>query len=316
MSFFKKIWKATHPGLSKAYPFQSGPVKKAAPWVGAAIAAYFGYPYALAALGSGGGAAAAGAAGGIDTATAAGALGGAGAAGTAMSTTVTGSSPSWLSSYGGLLSGGLSGAGQLATNSANAKMAQQQMDFQQQMSSTAYQRAVQDMQAAGLNPMLAYSQGGASTPGGSTASMNNALGEGVASALQGRQTIANTENIIATTQRTDEETELTRARARGEQLENILRIAREPQIHAETHGSTASAQQAEETTRRIKALLPHEISQLKSQSRLTGLEADKASVMKGLYELVGPDLISTAKGAYQGAKRLIPKLGYDERRGY
>lgn len=49
---------------------------------------------------------------------------------------------------------------------SNEQTAQKQMDFQKEMSSTAYQRATQDMRQAGINPMLAFSQGGASTPSG------------------------------------------------------------------------------------------------------------------------------------------------------
>lgn len=55
-------------------------------------------------------------------------------------------------------------------NEFNAQQAQLNRDFQAEMSNTAYQRGVADMQAAGLNPALMYGNGSAaSTPTGANA---------------------------------------------------------------------------------------------------------------------------------------------------
>lgn len=63
--------------------------------------------------------------------------------------------------------------GQQSANKQNMELMEKQMRFQRHMSNTSYRRAVDDMIKAGLNPMLAYSQGGASTPSGSLANVES-----------------------------------------------------------------------------------------------------------------------------------------------
>lgn len=96
----------------------------------------------------------------------------------------------WLLPAGlGILGAGAGLIGGSRANSANQKMAREQMKFQEYMSNTSAQRAVRDYKAAGLNPALAYDRG-ASSPGGASATMGNtikdATEQGVSSAMSAR----------------------------------------------------------------------------------------------------------------------------------
>lgn len=93
-----------------------------------------------------------------------------------------------IGAVGSLLGGVMGSSGQRDANRKNLQIAREQMKFQREMSNTAYQRGVKDLEAAGLNPMLAIrGADAASTPQGASATMENEnaeLGRGVASAAQ------------------------------------------------------------------------------------------------------------------------------------
>ena len=101
-----------------------------------------------------------------------------------------------------LIGGGLSFLGGLSANKTSKKVAREQMAFQERMSNTAYQRSMADMRTAGLNPLLAYQKGGASTPSGAQPNIRNPLegaNQAASNYITAKMAKANINNVNATT---------------------------------------------------------------------------------------------------------------------
>jgi hypothetical protein len=98
---------------------------------------------------------------------------------------------------------------QKKTNKMQMSLAQRQMDFQERMSNTAHQRAIDDLRAAGLNPILAAAKP-ASSPGGAMANIKDPAASAAAARaltqnlkeqnelLKAQQTAASASALLAT----------------------------------------------------------------------------------------------------------------------
>lgn len=132
-----------------------------------------------------------------------------------------------LIAAGASIGSALIGAGgQSMANAANARMAQKQMDFQERMRSTQYQTTVKDLREAGLNPALAYEKGGAGTPSGATAQMQNTVGNvanSAAAAVETYNSIRRTEAELAVMEEQRKKTGIEAATLAGLQMPTTLR---------------------------------------------------------------------------------------------
>lgn len=143
-------------------------------------------------------------------------------------------------------------------------------NFQSDMYGSRYQRTVQDLMAAGLNPMLAYQQGGGSAPGGSQAPQGSGsprLAENVTTAAQADVMRATAEKLRA------EKTEIeARTPTHGQQIAQSQQWIR--QSDAEIHRMMADAAQREQLTAQSRQFVENlKQSVIESQEKIRLMQA-------------------------------------------
>lgn len=215
----------------------------------------------------------------------------------------------WAGALGSIGSAAAGYYGQVNQNAANAGQAARQMEFQGGMSNTAYQRGVQDMKAAGLNPMLAYSQGGASSPGGSQASMVNEVGTGANAALSALQTIQGLDVARATADNTRAQTLSTLEGIHKIQADTDTSVASAAQLRAATNKTLSEIVGVDLENAFRGGSLNARVAREKAESAIREHGVPEAAAYGNMYRSAYGRALPYGSSAIDNVRKLIPFTG-------
>lgn len=184
--------------------------------------------------------------------------------------------------------GALDFLGGMRQQDLSSSAAQAQIDFQREMSNTAYQRQAADLKAAGINPMLVSKLGGASSPAGAMPQAFNVLGSAAQKGVDAYSSAMSAKKTEMDTAVSEEQAVLTRKQAwvaenNAKKILSEIRNLYDEQLRIQETVNLLSAQRATEewkaaTEKERVAMIIASVNKIRSESDL--LDFDLQSIQK------------------------------------